>query len=151
MGQQQLLLIVLGIVVVGLAVVGGIQAFSVNQKKANADALVLTGMGIAAEVQVWLRTSKTFGGGLPASGVVPAIADVTVGLTDLGYSVNGSDEYVTVDGKFTMTNSGSGIYIEGTSWTTSGAGDNNSICIEISGLLLNDITTAISQGPITCG
>jgi Tfp pilus assembly ATPase PilU len=35
MGQQQLLLLVLGIVIVGLAVVVGIQAFSENQKQAN--------------------------------------------------------------------------------------------------------------------
>ena len=35
MGQQQLLLLVLGIVIVGLAVVVGIQAFGENQKKAN--------------------------------------------------------------------------------------------------------------------
>lgn len=73
MGQQQLLLVVLGIVIVGLAVVVGIQAFSVNQKKANADALVLTGMRIATDVQVWLRTSTLLGGGMPPSGRIPDI------------------------------------------------------------------------------
>ena len=41
MGQQQLLLLVLGIVIVGLAVVVGIQAFSENQRKANADAMTI--------------------------------------------------------------------------------------------------------------
>ena len=39
MGQQQLLLLVLTIVIVGMAVLIGIQAFSQNQKKANIDAL----------------------------------------------------------------------------------------------------------------
>ena len=49
MGQQQLLLLVLGIVIVGLAVVVGIQAFSENQKKSNADALVNDAIRIASD------------------------------------------------------------------------------------------------------
>ena len=40
MGQQQLLLLVLSTVIVGLATVAGIQAFSENQKQATQDALV---------------------------------------------------------------------------------------------------------------
>lgn len=151
MGQQQLLLLVLGIMIVGIAVVAGIQAFSVNQKKANADALVLTGMDIASAIQVWLRTPKTFGGGMPVSGELPDVGDITVGLADLGYTVNGSDEYQTLDGTFTLTQDSDGIYIMGVSATTSGAGDNNSICIEINGTQLNDITTAVSDGPTSCG
>ena len=51
MGQQQLLLLVLGIVIVGLAVVVGIQAFSENQKKSNADALVNDAIRIASYAQ----------------------------------------------------------------------------------------------------
>ena len=39
MGQQQLLLLVLGIVIVGLSVVLGINAFSENRIKASADAV----------------------------------------------------------------------------------------------------------------
>ena len=53
MGQQQLLLLVLGIVIVGLAVVVGIQAFSENQKKANSDALVNDAIRIASDAQAW--------------------------------------------------------------------------------------------------
>ena len=62
MGQQQLLLLVLGIVIVGLAVVVGIQAFSENQKKANADALLLTAMRIATDAQAWLQKPEALGG-----------------------------------------------------------------------------------------
>ena len=63
MGQQQLLLLVLGIVIVGLAVVSGIQAFGENQKKANADALTNDVIRIASDVQVWSLKPIPFGGG----------------------------------------------------------------------------------------
>lgn len=53
MGQQQLLLLVLGIVIVGLAVVVGIQAFSENQKQANADQMVNDAIRIASDAQAW--------------------------------------------------------------------------------------------------
>ena len=72
MGQQQLLLLVLGIVIVGLAVVVGIQAFAENQKKANADALVMTSMRIASDAQAWLRKPAAFGGAVTSSGSRPA-------------------------------------------------------------------------------
>lgn len=68
----------------------------------------------------------------------------------MGYAVNGSSEYVTLDGSFTMKQDGDGIFIKGESANTSGGGDNNTICIEINGHLLNDISTAISNGPVSC-
>jgi len=51
MGQQQLLLLVLSTVIVGLATVAGIQAFSENQAQASQDALVQKGTSIASDVQ----------------------------------------------------------------------------------------------------
>ena len=63
MGQQQLLLLVLGIVIVGLAVVVGIQAFGENQKKANADAITNDVIRIASDAQAWNLKPKAFGGG----------------------------------------------------------------------------------------
>ncbi|HEX9952181.1 MAG TPA: hypothetical protein VGB53_10460, partial [Rubricoccaceae bacterium] len=62
MGQQQLLLLVLGIVVVGLAVVVGIQAFGENQKKANADAITNDVIRIASDAQAWSLKPTAFGG-----------------------------------------------------------------------------------------
>ena len=67
MGQQQLLLLVLGIVIVGLAVVVGIQAFSENMKKTNADALVNDAIRIAADAQAWKLKPAAFGGGSSAT------------------------------------------------------------------------------------
>ena len=63
MGQQQLLLLVLGIVIVGLAVVVGIQAFGENQKKANADAITNDVIRIASDAQAWSLKPTAFGGG----------------------------------------------------------------------------------------
>ena len=50
MGQQQLLLLVLSTVIVGLATVAGIQAFSEGQAQASQDALVQRGTGIASDL-----------------------------------------------------------------------------------------------------
>ncbi len=151
MGQQQFILLVLGIVVVGLAVTIGIQLYGLNQKKANADALLLTAMDIATDAQVWLRTPRSMGGGLPPKGGIPDISTISIELTDLGYTVNGSDEYVTVDGTFSLSQNGGGIFVEAKSVTSSGGGDNNLICIEIDGYDLNDISTDVNSGTGTCG
>ena len=88
MGQQQLLLLVLGIVIVGLAVVVGIQAFGENQAKANADALVNDGVRIASDAQAWKLKPQAFGGGADAEG----FAGLT--LSQLGYS----DPYSNLNG-----------------------------------------------------
>ena len=63
MGQQQLLLLVLGVVIVGLAVVVGINAFSQNQIRSNADALVNDGLRIASDLQAYALKPDQFGGG----------------------------------------------------------------------------------------
>jgi len=63
MGQQQLLLIVLGIIVVGTAVIIGINMFSAAETEANREQLVsaLTSLGTMA--QEYYNTPVMFGGG----------------------------------------------------------------------------------------
>nr|BCX01718.1 MAG: hypothetical protein KatS3mg041_1764 [Bacteroidota bacterium] len=63
MGQQQLLLLVLGIVIVGIAIVVGIQAFSANAKKANQDAMLQDLLRLATDAQAWAKKPVEFGGG----------------------------------------------------------------------------------------
>ncbi len=63
MGQQQLLLLALGIVIVGLSIVVGIAAFAENQKRSNADALVADAVRIASDAQAWSLKPTAFGGG----------------------------------------------------------------------------------------
>ena len=142
MAQQQLFLLVLGIVIVGLATVVGLQAFDAKQKQANSDALLVTAIRIASDAQAWLRKPQSFGGGRPPTGGVPAdFSGVTVDLTDLSYPVNASDEYSTVEGLFTIDNSGGEITIEGKS-----AGSyNNVVCVTVAGPLQTDISTEIKN------
>ena len=145
MGQQQLLLIVLAIVIAGFATVLGLQVFAVNQKKANADALQMTAMRIAAEGQAWLRTPDTFGGGMPTTGIRPGdYTGLTVSLRDLGFSVDASDTFTDVNGSYTMAVSGADLVITATSASTSGGGDNNVICILVSGPLVQDVSSLIN-------
>ena len=63
MGQQQLLTILLGLVLVVVAVLLGIEAFTENAKKSNADALIKDGMDIALAAQSWMLTPRMLGGG----------------------------------------------------------------------------------------
>ena len=154
MGQQQLLLLVLGIVIVGLAVVVGIQAFSENQKKANADALVMTSMRIASDAQAWLRKPAAFGGAVTGTGVRPTdFNGLTLTLDQLGYPVTGSGAtavYSDVNGQYTAAVNGTYYQIIATSAATSGAGDNNNIVVCVGGSLTTDITTKINSGSTTC-
>ena len=62
MGQQQLLLLVLGIVIVGIAIVVGINAYSENSVKSNFDALLQDGLRIASDAQSWKSKPELFGG-----------------------------------------------------------------------------------------
>jgi hypothetical protein len=62
MGQQQLLLLVLSTVIVGLATVAGIQAFSENQQQATQDALVQRAINIGNDVLAAHNEPSQFGG-----------------------------------------------------------------------------------------
>ena len=63
MGQQQLLLIVLGVIIVGIAVAVGIQMFAGGAATANFDAVSSDLNKIAADAQGWYRKPTTMGGG----------------------------------------------------------------------------------------
>ncbi|PIQ62839.1 MAG: hypothetical protein COV99_04940 [Bacteroidetes bacterium CG12_big_fil_rev_8_21_14_0_65_60_17] len=103
MGQQQLLLLVLGIVIVGLAVVVGIQAFSENMKKANADALVNDAVRVASEIQAWKLKPAAFGGGADETG----FANLT--LAKLGYDTADANNGACAAGEIKNVNGCIGI------------------------------------------
>jgi Tfp pilus assembly protein PilE len=63
MGQQQLLLIILGVVVVGIAVVIGITMFQDNAISANRDAVTSDLVYIGARAQEFYRRPYPLGGG----------------------------------------------------------------------------------------
>ena len=141
MGQQQLLLLVLGIVIVGLAaVVVGIQAFGENQKKANADALTNDGVRIASDAQAWKLKPAAFGGG--ANDDPNDFADVT--FQQLGYTLGGNNcaaaEYGNLNGCFSMTKSADNVVITGKSAT-----NKNQVVVTVTGTGPDNITTDVSS------
>lgn len=92
MGQHQLLLLVLGVVLVGLAVVVGISAFRENQARAKVDRYTTEGITIGTRMITWSQTSETFGGGggrpdwsrfsLPDIGIPTSQPDATHSIYD---------------------------------------------------------------------
>ncbi|HUI09093.1 MAG TPA: hypothetical protein VL221_02135, partial [Bacteroidota bacterium] len=63
MGQQQLLLIILGVIVVGIAVAVGITMFSDSAINANRDALSNDLVNLASRAQQFYRRPTSLGGG----------------------------------------------------------------------------------------
>ena len=63
MGQQQLLLIVLGVIVVGIAVVVGINLFNANAESSTQDSIVSQGTNIGAMAQQYYKKPSSMGGG----------------------------------------------------------------------------------------
>lgn len=109
MGQQQLLLLVLGIVIVGIAVVAGIQAFSEGKDKAKQDAAVTDAMRIISDTQAWKLKPQAFGGG---DNGTPAADFTGVNLKALGYPVSTSTSvYVTTNGCFSLAGATTGATI----------------------------------------
>ena len=137
MGQQQLLLLVLGIVIVGLAVVVGIQAFSENQKKANADALVNDAIRIASDAQAWKLKPQAFGGGAAVSGWTG------IDFPTLGYTPNSDGDYENLNGTCTIAGGAANVVITCNSLTTTT--NYNQVAVTVTGTSPNDITTVITD------
>ena len=140
MGQQQLLLLVLGIVIVGLAVVVGIQAFSENQKKANADSLVNDGIRLASDIQAWSLKPEAFGG--PAA--TEDLGDADFGSIGVGTGTTG---YSNTNGSFEITQGTGCVVITGDNGLT---GDKqNLVYISVRGTAQDNIETQINGSAIT--
>jgi hypothetical protein len=91
MGQQQLLLLVLSTVIVGLATVAGIQAFSENQAQASQDALVQRGTSIASDIK-GLQGKPNQLGGIDLVGNTPGSNEIArkVGLENNPFKAQGA-------------------------------------------------------------
>jgi Tfp pilus assembly protein PilE len=63
MGQQQLLLIILGVIIVGIAVAVGINMFSAQASSANRDAVAGELQNLASMAQQFYRRPQAMGGG----------------------------------------------------------------------------------------
>jgi hypothetical protein len=79
MGQQQLLLIVLGVIVVGIAVVVGINLFNANAVSSNRDGVVSDLNNLGAMAQQYYKKPTSMGGGSNTftGWTIPAELDTT--------------------------------------------------------------------------
>lgn len=75
MGQQQLLLIVLGVIIVGIAIVVGINLFNANAESSTQDSIVAQGTNIGALAQQYYKKPTALGGG--GNSFVPTGTGVT--------------------------------------------------------------------------
>ena len=91
MGQQQLLLIVLGVIIVGVAIVVGINMFSKGAINAEADRLVQEVNSVASQAaSYWRKPAQMGGGGRTFAGVTTTklgVSDTTdntiIGLSNI--------------------------------------------------------------------
>lgn len=144
MGQQQLILLALAVVIVGIAIVVGIRAFTENSAKANADAMMQDAVRIANDMQAWKQKPAPFGGQASvAPGSVADASDFT-GATFplLGYQTSVAT-YTNLNGTFTLNATGGGSgggLITGVNTQLA-----NTIVVEVCGLRDDTIAGAITQ------
>ncbi len=93
MGQQQLLLIILGVIVVGIAVAVGITMFSDNAISANRDAVSNDLVNLAARAQQYYRRPTALGGGGNSFVGLTADAAGLAKLTNMGTTGNSNGTY----------------------------------------------------------
>ncbi|MCZ6703251.1 MAG: hypothetical protein O6940_09455 [Ignavibacteria bacterium] len=108
MGQQQLLLIVLGVIVVGIAVVVGINLFNANATAANRDGVISDLNNLSAMAQQFYKKPTSMGGG---------------GNTFTSWTIpTGLDS--TANGTYGATPSASNVIIVGTGYEPGDDGTN---------------------------
>lgn len=105
MGQQQLLLIILGVIVVGIAVAVGITMFSDSAVSANRDAVSNDLVNLAARAQQFYRRPTALGGG--GNSFVGLTANVQ-GLQKLTNMPGGRN----ANGTYTISSAGTDAQVE---------------------------------------
>ena len=97
MGQQQLHLIVLGVIVVGIAVVVGINLFNANAEEANKDGIVSDTTNLGAMAQQYYKKPTSMGGGgnTFTSWVIPNSLDSTANGTYVASGLSATNATIT--------------------------------------------------------
>ncbi len=108
MGQQQLLLIILGVIVVGIAVAVGITMFQDNAVSANRDAVTNDLVNLASRAQQFYRRPQALGGGGNSFVGLTANAAGLAKLTSKASNANGSYAISTAGTATTVVLAGTG-------------------------------------------
>ena len=145
MGQQQLILLVLATVIVGLAIIVGIRAFNENSIKSNSDALIQDMVRIASDAQAWKQKPAPFGGQAEGAAKQDVANYTGATLTGLGYQENGSNIYTNLNGQFKITGAATALTIR--SYNDQ---KNNSAIVTVNGISDTTITsTSVILGTAT--
>jgi hypothetical protein len=146
MGQQQLLLLVLGAIIVGLAIVVGINLFGQGAVKANEDAVRQDILSMMARAEEFYRKPVMMGGaGKDATELAAKLS-----WASLGYRFNsdgttiGDEGYKNDNGTYmlsALTEGGSGVKIVGS------CAENTEIIV--TGTLTIDTATQVSSIEVT--
>ena len=119
MGQQQLLLIILGVIVVGIAVAVGITMFTDNAVNANRDAVTNDLVNLAARAQQFYRRPTALGGGGNSFVGLTADAAGLRKLTNRASNANGTYRIMTIGSTTGVVLEGVGTeYAQGTDKVT---------------------------------
>lgn len=147
MGQQQLILLVLATIIVGLAMVVGIRAFTENSIKSNSDAMMQDAVRMANDAQAWKQKPGPFGGQAQYTGAAVAndVDNFTGAFLDrIGYAVargtGATAVYENLNGEFQLTGIDGSLTIVGRAPKF-----NNEISVIVTGIA--DSTIA---GSVTC-
>ena len=117
MGQNQLLMIVLSVIVVGVSVAVGIGQFQENAMTSNRDAIAADCQRIISSSQTWLRKPASLGGG----------ANAFTGLTLDKVGIDANNQ----NGGFALTvDNANQITIVGTGTEKNAAGDDIEVTME---------------------
>ncbi|RIK82182.1 hypothetical protein DCC62_00795 [candidate division KSB1 bacterium] len=131
MGQQQLLLLILAAVIVGVAITLGINMFAQNSAQANQEAVMQDVLTIASRAQAWYRRPVQMGGG------GRSYANMT--LANLNFpQTNANGTYALSGGNATT------VQIEGTG-VEDGNGDGNEL--EVVALITPDSVRTMTITP----
>ena len=152
MGQAQLLLIVLGTVVVGLAVMAGINAYEQNNIKSDMDAVVHECMRLASDAQTMAQKPETFGGLWDTADATEVAqgydflskgATSPIGLADLGWPADGVGASSTI----VIAPAAAQIVATCTSqkFNTANGTTANSVQVTVTGVNASDITTVVTN------
>ncbi|PEN11377.1 hypothetical protein CRI94_15165 [Longibacter salinarum] len=138
MGQQQLILLVLATVIVGLATVVGIRAFSENSIKSNADAMMQDAVRIANDLQAWKQKPAPFGGQGSVDATAAADpADFTgADFRLMGYESANGTTYENLNGSYELA---AGVI------TATNTQQGNIVTVEVCGLSDENVVGAITQ------
>ena len=133
MGQQQLLLIVLSVIIVGIAVVVGINMFGASAVSANQDAVINDLMNFGARAQqYWVKPTGMGGGGN---------SFLNLDVQHLDSRLASGEALTNSNGTYTIgTGTSANVVLTGKGKVTDSAGK---LCVVTATVTGNNITIAI--------